>query len=106
MDTFQDTKTIGLDIIRGCLEIIKVRNVITRLMQHCEKISKDMENIVSYLTKRSELEQAEEDDVIKITKQPSLLSSRSDCLESCAIISRIISRFVPSVRLSVHHKKL
>ncbi|KAK3091472.1 hypothetical protein FSP39_020046 [Pinctada imbricata] len=76
VEVFQDNKAVGLDVIRGCMEIIRVREVIVRLMQRCEKISKDMENVVSYLTTRSELDENDDDDNIRITKQPSLISER------------------------------
>lgn len=65
-------KGLSLDIISGCKEIIKVRNVIIKLMQRCEKLSEKMENIVSYLTKNTELNDS--DDKIEIKKQPELLN--------------------------------
>jgi len=68
------TKGISYDIISGCREIIRVRNVIIRLMKKCEKISGEMESIVSYLTRKNDMDDL--DDQIQITKQPSLISDK------------------------------
>lgn len=67
---FTTTKGISYDIISGCKEVIKMREVVVRLMQRCEKISSSMEKIVNHLLhSNTELE-----DEYQITKQPSNLN--------------------------------
>ncbi|XP_021366785.1 SWI/SNF-related matrix-associated actin-dependent regulator of chromatin subfamily A containing DEAD/H box 1-like [Mizuhopecten yessoensis] len=66
-------KGITTDLIGGCREIIRVREVIIRLMQKCEKISAEMERVVTYLTQQDSID--ESDNRIHITKQPALLNS-------------------------------
>lgn len=44
-----------------------------KLMQKCEGISKKMETVVSCLTKKTEVEESD-DEMIQITKQPKYLS--------------------------------
>lgn len=46
-----------------------------KLMEKCEKISKNMESIVSYLTNKQEIEDSDNDD-IQIKKQPGNLNPR------------------------------
>ncbi|XP_060069241.1 SWI/SNF-related matrix-associated actin-dependent regulator of chromatin subfamily A containing DEAD/H box 1B-like [Ylistrum balloti] len=66
-------KGLTTDLIGGCREIIRVRDVIIRLMQKCEKISMEMERVVTYLTQQDSID--ESDNRIHITKQPALLNS-------------------------------
>ncbi|XP_052088062.1 SWI/SNF-related matrix-associated actin-dependent regulator of chromatin subfamily A containing DEAD/H box 1A-like isoform X5 [Mytilus californianus] len=73
VQSFTTTKGLSYDVIHGCHEIIRVRNVVIKLMEKCEKISKNMESIVSYLTNKQELEEADNDD-IQIKKQPGNLN--------------------------------
>ncbi|XP_033740962.1 SWI/SNF-related matrix-associated actin-dependent regulator of chromatin subfamily A containing DEAD/H box 1-like [Pecten maximus] len=70
---FGSVKGLSPDLIGGCLEIIRVRDVIIRLMQKCEKISAEMERVVTYLTQQDSID--ESDNRIHITKQPALLNS-------------------------------
>uniref|UniRef100_K1QBX6 DNA helicase n=1 Tax=Magallana gigas TaxID=29159 RepID=K1QBX6_MAGGI len=70
---FSNNKGLSYDIISGCKEILRVRQVILKLMQKCEGISKKMETVVSCLTKRTEVEDSD-DEAIQITKQPQYLS--------------------------------
>ncbi|CAG2252996.1 SMARCAD1 [Mytilus edulis] len=71
--SFTTTKGLSYDVIHGCNEIIRVRNVVIKLMEKCEKISKNMESIVSYLTNKQEIEDSDNDD-IQIKKQPGNLN--------------------------------
>ncbi|XP_069124027.1 SWI/SNF-related matrix-associated actin-dependent regulator of chromatin subfamily A containing DEAD/H box 1 homolog [Argopecten irradians] len=70
---FGRVKGLSQDLIGGCREIIKVRNVIIRLMQKCEKLSAEMERVVTYLTQQDSID--ESDNRIRIRKQPALLNS-------------------------------
>ena len=70
---FSNNKGLAYDIISGCKEILRVRQVIVKLMQKCEGISKKMETVVSCLTKKTEVEESD-DEMIQITKQPKYLS--------------------------------
>lgn len=70
---FSNNKGLSYDIISGCKEILRVRQVILKLMQKCEGISKKMETVVSCLTKKTEVEDSD-DEAIQITKQPQYLS--------------------------------
>nr|XP_022344572.1 SWI/SNF-related matrix-associated actin-dependent regulator of chromatin subfamily A containing DEAD/H box 1B-like [Crassostrea virginica] len=70
---FSNNKGLSYDIISGCKEILRVRQVIVKLMQKCEGISKKMETVVSCLTKKTEVEESD-DEMIQITKQPKYLS--------------------------------
>ena len=69
---FTTTKGISYDIISGGKEVIKMREVVIRLMQRCEKISTSMEKVVHNLLHSStELEDGEQ-----ITKQPGNLNQK------------------------------
>ncbi|XP_061176212.1 SWI/SNF-related matrix-associated actin-dependent regulator of chromatin subfamily A containing DEAD/H box 1B-like [Saccostrea echinata] len=71
---FYNNKALSYDIISGCKDILRVRQVIVKLMQKCEGISKKMETVVSCLTKKTEFDESSDDDSIQITKQPQNLS--------------------------------
>lgn len=73
VETFTSTRGLSYDVIHGCHEIIRVRNVVIKLMEKCEKISKDMESVVSYLTNKEDMDDADEEE-IQIKKQPGNLN--------------------------------
>lgn len=81
---FSNNKGLSYDIISGCKEILRVRQVILKLMQKCEGISKKMETVVSCLTKRTEVEDSD-DETIQITKQPQYLSPKYGWFDSLCI---------------------
>lgn len=81
---FSNNKGLSYDIISGCKEILRVRQVILKLMQKCEGISKKMETVVSCLTKRTEVEDSD-DEAIQITKQPQYLSPKYGRFDSLCI---------------------
>lgn len=62
-----------------------MRQVILKLMQKCEGISKKMETVVSCLTKKTEVEDSD-DEAIQITKQPQYLSPKYGGLIACVYI--------------------
>lgn len=67
---FTTTKGLSYEMISGCKEVIKMREVVIRLMQRCEKISSGMEEVVNNLLHSS----TELEDGDQITKQPSNLN--------------------------------
>ena len=69
---FTTTKGLSYDMISGCKEVIKMREVVIRLMQRCEKISSGMEKVVNNLLHSS----TELEDGDQITKQPSNLNQK------------------------------
>lgn len=81
---FSNNKGLSYDIISGCKEILRVRQVILKLMQKCEGISKKMETVVSCLTKKTEVEDSD-DEAIQITKQPQYLSPKYGQFDSLCI---------------------
>ncbi|XP_056013599.1 SWI/SNF-related matrix-associated actin-dependent regulator of chromatin subfamily A containing DEAD/H box 1-like isoform X2 [Ostrea edulis] len=71
---FCNNKALSYEIVSGCKEIFRVRQVILKLMQKCEGISKKMETVVSCLTKKTDIDESSDDESIQITKQPGNLS--------------------------------
>lgn len=65
-----------------------MRQVILKLMQKCEGISKKMETVVSCLTKRTEVEDSD-DEAIQITKQPQYLSPKYGRFDSLCIYIKV-----------------
>ena len=58
----------------SCKQIIKVRDDVKKLMLRCEKMSKDMEAIVTHITRSTELQENVEE--LKIRQQPSILNEK------------------------------
>ena len=63
-------KGLSYDLISGCQEVIKIRDVVVRLMKRCEGMSKTMEKTVHDLIHSN----TQMDDSEEITKQPKLLN--------------------------------
>lgn len=73
VEKFTTAKGLSSDVVHSCHEIIRVRNVVIKLMEKCERISKEMENVVSYLTNKGDMVDDDGDD-IQIKKQPGNLN--------------------------------
>ena len=73
VEKFTTAKGLSYDVIHSSHEIIRVRNVVIKLMEKCERISKEMENVVSYLTSKGDMVD-DDDDEIHIKKQPGNLN--------------------------------
>lgn len=69
-NTFLTVKGLSYDLIHGCQEVIKIREVVIRLMKRCEGISHTMEKVVSDLIHSN----TNVDDTTHIHKQPKLLN--------------------------------
>ncbi|KAK6170036.1 hypothetical protein SNE40_018524 [Patella caerulea] len=62
-------KSLTYGLIPGCLEVIHLQSIVTNLMQKCERIGQEMENVVSMLTNSETIEDSQDN----ITNQPKLL---------------------------------
>ncbi|XP_053396999.1 SWI/SNF-related matrix-associated actin-dependent regulator of chromatin subfamily A containing DEAD/H box 1A-like [Mercenaria mercenaria] len=70
VEKFVTVKGLTYDLISGCQEVIRIREVVVRLMKRCEGISKTMEKVVHDLIhSNTQLDNSEQ-----ITKQPKLLN--------------------------------
>jgi hypothetical protein len=84
VDKFVTVKGLTYDLISGCQEVIKIRDVVVRLMKRCEGMSKTMEKTVHDLIHSN----TQMDDSEQITKQPKLLNPEyviNDCRRFCCI---------------------
>ncbi|KAL4233687.1 ATP-dependent helicase smarcad1 [Mactra antiquata] len=70
VNKFVTVKGLSYDLINGCQEVIKIRDVVVRLMKRCESISHTMEKVVSNLIHSN----TDVDDSTHIHKQPKLLN--------------------------------
>ncbi|KAK3583927.1 hypothetical protein CHS0354_033713 [Potamilus streckersoni] len=71
VNKFTTTKGLTYEVISGCRELIKIRVVVIRLMQKCEKISEQMEMQVAHLREKSSIDISDDD---QITRQPAILN--------------------------------
>ena len=69
------SKGVGFNMIHGCKELIKIRDVILKLMQSCETLAEKMENQVSKLMSKTAMDQVDTDENSIIT-QPRLLNEK------------------------------
>lgn len=67
------SKSLPFSLITNCKEVMKIRKIVKKLMQRCERLSKELETFVSDLMGKTDIEETEEG---YITKQPKLLSKR------------------------------
>lgn len=74
-EKLDSTKALTSRLIGGGKEVIHMREVVIRLMKKCEKISKEMGDLASYLINTTDLDEDTESEYeMKITKQPLILS--------------------------------
>ncbi|WAR07391.1 SMRCD-like protein [Mya arenaria] len=70
LETFLTVKGLSYDLISGCREVIKIRQVIVRLMKKCEDIASNMQKVVSDIIHSN----TQVDDTTQITIQPKTLN--------------------------------
>ena len=69
-EKFVSVKGLTYDLISGCREVIRVRDIVIRLAQRCEKMTSTMEEVVSKLIHSN----THFEDENYITEQPSNLN--------------------------------
>ena len=67
-------KSLSFNLITNCKEVMKIRNVVKRMMERCAKLSSELESFVSDLTSKTDIDDADKDKGY-VTKQPSLLNN-------------------------------
>lgn len=77
LEKLESTKALTSRLIGGGKEVIHMREVVIRLMKKCEKISKEMGDLASYLVNAADFEEdGKSVPEMKITKQPPILNPR------------------------------
>lgn len=75
LEKLESTKALTSRLIGGGKEVIHMREVVIRLMKKCEKISKEMGDLASYLVNAADFEEdGKSVPEMKITKQPPILN--------------------------------
>ena len=70
---FENAKDLNFQLITSCKEVLRIRSVVTKLMNNCKRIAQEMESIIADITSKTTLEEGDRDKGY-IDKQPSLLN--------------------------------
>jgi hypothetical protein len=70
----ENSKDLGFQLITSCKEVLRIRGVVTKLMNNCKRIASEMESIIADITSKTSLDERDKDKGY-IDKQPEMLNS-------------------------------